>query len=304
MSSLAPNHLISASSKEKNRYETSFHRVYAHSETAIRLLHVIQGSLELSEVITDLHAALSDISPVKNLTFCYQETVIAIGVPGAQSESYDLVYNQDSIGTITFQVNDLNDTHRTLITDILLLSLRPIANAIGYQDAMARMHLDHLTGCYNRVAFDDDFYTEFELARRHNTNLALMVFDIDNFKLINDSYGHAVGDKVLQVVAQNLRQNLRSCDRVYRYGGEEFCLLLKNTPEQSVAAFAQRLCRFIARKPYIESELTLQVTVSGGVSFKQDSDNPQDMFERADNKLYLAKNSGKNQIALSSVSAG
>ena len=159
--------------------------------------------------------------------------------------------------------------------------------------------LDGLTGVYNRKTFDR--YIE-ELINRNASvpaPFAVLLIDVDNFKNINDTYGHTVGDRVLASIAGNCRQQVRSDDFVGRYGGEEFVVLLPHASLRNALKKAKQLCKEFAATRYAldgstDGE-TLSLTVSIGVSEFKKGDTPVTVVERADKALYTAKRTGKNR---------
>jgi diguanylate cyclase (GGDEF)-like protein len=157
---------------------------------------------------------------------------------------------------------------------------------------------DVLTGLYNRRYFFEHAVIEFNRAKRHKINLAVISIDIDYFKEINDKYGHPIGDKVLIELSNNILPGLRQEDILARIGGEEFSIILPNTSLVQAKVVAQRICH--ADNDYLVNELNinnikLQVSV-GVVSMKETDKYFDDLFIRADNALYKAKNSGRNQV--------
>jgi two-component system cell cycle response regulator len=147
---------------------------------------------------------------------------------------------------------------------------------------------DYLTRRFNRRHFMELFLVEFERAKRHRQPLSLVLVDVDHFKKINDSRGHAQGDKVLVEIAELLRANVRREDVLARYGGEEFTILLPHVDEKGAVAAAEKICRVIAGARY-EGMDDLKVTVSlGVVSF--------DGSEPGSATLYRAKEAGRNRV--------
>jgi diguanylate cyclase (GGDEF)-like protein/PAS domain S-box-containing protein len=159
---------------------------------------------------------------------------------------------------------------------------------------------DHLTGVCNRRAFMEDIEREFARVRRHPAlNSCVLIADIDHFKRVNDSYGHAVGDAVLCHVTDIMRAEVRRQDTLGRFGGEEFAVLLPETTEAAAMALADRLRERVARSPLARPELVIENTVSVGVSLLLASDlNPDAALSRADQALYRAKQQGRNRIAM------
>ncbi len=158
---------------------------------------------------------------------------------------------------------------------------------------------DSLTELSNRRALEWELPRQIQAARQRGTALSLIVLDVDYFKQVNDSYGHLVGDRVLQLLAARLRDRLRLQDTAFRYGGEEFVVLLKQTDADQALAIAQRLRRLIGEQPFsINRQSTLKVTISLGVaSLKTDDDRKGlSLLDRADRNLLRAKANGRNQV--------
>ncbi len=117
----------------------------------------------------------------------------------------------------------------------------PLRNALLYKQAVEKAYNDPLTGLNNRAAFDKSIEQEVDLATRHGHSLSLMMLDLDRFKQINDNYGHIVGDAVLKSFADCIMECMRSSDIVFRYGGEEFVILLRNTELAGAILLAERM---------------------------------------------------------------
>ena len=155
---------------------------------------------------------------------------------------------------------------------------------------------DPLTGAMNRLAMEEDLSNEFARNKRYNRGFSIVMADIDHFKSINDTHGHAVGDDVLKVFVQRLQKTLRDIDSVYRYGGEEFLVLLPETNAAAALLVAERLRKSIdsdAFKQRDDPSNTFRVTSSFGVSFSCTIDSSyMDIIKRADKALYKAKMGG------------
>ncbi|MGK7889432.1 MAG: GGDEF domain-containing protein [Leptolyngbyaceae cyanobacterium] len=163
---------------------------------------------------------------------------------------------------------------------------------------------DPLTELNNRRAFDWELPRQVKIARAQTIPISLLMLDIDFFKRINDEHGHLVGDQVLRMVANRLRHNLRFYDTPFRYGGEEFSIMLSNTDLPEATIIGQRICRLMAEQPFvIDPSLQLMVTLSiGGASLRpDDSDDGLSLLQRADQNLLAAKNNGRNQMISSNT---
>jgi len=152
---------------------------------------------------------------------------------------------------------------------------------------------DPLTGCLNRRALFEQLKIEWEDAKRYRHALACVMVDIDHFKRFNDRFGHGVGDQVLKKVAKILEEEVRKSDSVYRYGGEEFFILLPHTNVEQAKQAAEKLRCKVESTP----ATGISVTVSLGVSsIELDAETPEALIDLADKALYVAKNAGRNQV--------
>lgn len=156
---------------------------------------------------------------------------------------------------------------------------------------------DQLTGLFNRREFDRILSEEEERVRRFGHPLALVMIDVDHFKSVNDNYGHPVGDTVLREVARRLEGILRSVDRVARFGGEEFALILMQTERVAAMDVARRVCEIVEKDPVsIGDGVTLKITVSAGVAISPaDGKSSAALIGAADKALYAAKTRGRNR---------
>lgn len=157
---------------------------------------------------------------------------------------------------------------------------------------------DELTSLSNRRHFMELLEAEFARARRYKGSMSLVLLDVDHFKRVNDSYGHLVGDQVLVGVAACMTSLLRRCDYAARYGGEEFALLLPETREAGALVVAERCRETVEEAEFEAPEVSVRVTVSLGLASYPGPgiETAQDLLRRADQGLYGAKNSGRNQV--------
>lgn len=154
---------------------------------------------------------------------------------------------------------------------------------------------DKLTGLYNRLKLDELLSAQVEEYRRYKNPFSIILVDIDDFKKINDSFGHDIGDKVLQNISKILKNNIRSCDLIGRWGGEEFIIICKNTSGENCYILAENLRKVISNTTF---EVVGAKTLSLGVSEFTKSDTISSIFKRVDTALYEAKNTGKNKSIL------
>ncbi len=166
-----------------------------------------------------------------------------------------------------------------------------------FQETQRLALTDGLTGLYNVRYFYDMLNKEIARAKRYNTSFSLILFDIDDFKVINDSYGHQAGDEVLRSIASILKSVSRQTDITARYGGEEFILMLPNTPKYEAFNLATRLREKVEAHSYLEKE-AVKITMSGGIAtFPEDAEDSKSLLYAADMAMYEAKAMGKKQIS-------
>ncbi len=157
---------------------------------------------------------------------------------------------------------------------------------------------DGLTGLYNHRYFQDTMDRELGRVMRYKNPLSLIMIDIDHFKMINDEYGHPVGDIVLKAVSRSIQSTLRDCDIAVRYGGEEFAVILPETELQGALIVAERLRKVVAETPIETNAHSIQVTISLGVTCCMAATEKKakaDMIAQADHALYNSKRNGRNQ---------
>lgn len=166
------------------------------------------------------------------------------------------------------------------------------------QQVIELVHVDPLTGTLNRRGLDDAFGREAARCDRHRAPLCLAVLDVDNFKKINDTHGHQVGDAVLAHLARTINTTLRPNDVIARFGGEEFAVLLPDTDEEAAFFAISRLLDALSRQPFSTGGASIPVTFSAGVARRQTAESQASLMARADTALYRAKHAGKNQVLI------
>ena len=156
---------------------------------------------------------------------------------------------------------------------------------------------DSLTGLYNHAHISRRVEEELASARRYHESVTILMFDLDHFKTVNDTYGHPAGDKVLLGVADMLRRNIRESDIAGRYGGEEFTVILPQTRKPGGAVIAERLRKTISEAQFPLPQGNVGVTVSVGLSnYPEDAMDAAEVIDRADQALYQAKAAGRNRV--------
>jgi len=161
---------------------------------------------------------------------------------------------------------------------------------------------DALTGLHNRRAFYQISETESQKLSRYDKDFSVIMLDIDNFKKINDTYGHHTGDKLLELVANSIKENIRECDYIFRLGGDEFVIFLPETHGEYAYQLAQRIRTNISKLDLNHDNNKTPISCSIGISsYRKDDQDLDAVVRRADAALYEVKNSGKNGVRLHNV---
>lgn len=211
-----------------------------------------------------------------------------------------LLVREDALGTIVLGAQR-KDAFGSAVRPTLQVLANQVAVALSNAAAVKRLEematTDGLTGCLNKRAFLDELEKKLRSAQRFGKTLSLIVTDIDHFKSVNDTYGHATGDLVIKELGRILRRCKRDTDVVARFGGEEFCILLEETETDGAILFAERV-REELQKTVFQTELgKLSVKASLGVAtFPHHAKTGGELFEASDKALYAAKHGGRNQV--------
>jgi len=203
--------------------------------------------------------------------------------------------------------DDLNLDQLQPITRLLLahiqVGLRKVKkyrDLIQKNDVLSMIaYIDALTELNNRRALESNLVRQIRTSRNYKIPLSILMLDVDYFKVVNDTYGHLIGDRILKLLSSRLRYNLRSHDIPFRYGGEEFVILLHNTNCQDALVVARRLQHIVSEQPFvIDNNLAIPITISIGTSCLRASDDPEgvQMLARADEYLLQAKAAGRDCI--------
>lgn len=163
-------------------------------------------------------------------------------------------------------------------------------------EASTKIKEDQLTGALNRRGLDEQFIRETSRAERNGQPLALALIDIDNFKQLNDRYGHRTGDNALRYVVDLVSERVRPSDAVARFGGEEFVVLMPDTSQEQALELIERLQRDLTKTFFLANEDRLVITFSAGIAVWSAGESELDLIERADHAMYRAKLAGKNRV--------
>jgi diguanylate cyclase len=166
------------------------------------------------------------------------------------------------------------------------------------QEEQRAAMIDALTGVPNRAAYDDRMAHEFQRWQRHGGTITIAAWDVDNFKAINDEFGHMAGDKVLRILGQHLARSVRGTDFIARYGGEEFVMIMVGIDAEQALKACNKIRTGIQAIAFHFRDRPVTVTASCGITTFRMGDLPEMAFERADGALYEAKNSGRNRCVV------
>ncbi len=182
----------------------------------------------------------------------------------------------------------------------IYIIVQDVTELVAYEKKLIDMNMkDGLTGVFNRRHIDKCLKDEFSRHKRYSRPMSFVLFDIDFFKKINDTYGHQCGDFVLQALSSRIKAIIRNVDAIGRYGGEEFCCVLPETDMDAALLLAERFRLIIAGEKFKFEDLSIDVSISLGVSeIRDEIDSPETLLKKADEALYKAKETGRNKVVM------
>lgn len=204
----------------------------------------------------------------------------------------------DSIEKFVTFIEELTSLNRNMSKELDKAQSKINALTEELQEARSELTIDLLTKVGNRQSFNEDIEPAIEAGADKKLSLVLMMVDVDNFKFLNDEYGYVAGDKVLYFIAQTIKGMIRTADNVYRYGGEEFAVVLNRCDVTQAEAMADKIRAKIDQSHLIYAGKNVNVTISVGVTIHQQGDTLETLVGRADKALYCAKKSNKNCTVL------
>jgi diguanylate cyclase len=222
------------------------------------------------------------------------------------------IRNADKISELNEILDDVLRETRIVQTEALKARDNMVMARQEVQDAEARIHAletklqhmselvreDQLTGSLNRRGLDDVFEREMARADRRGTPLCIAVLDLDDFKRLNDTYGHIAGDGALKHLVKIVKETIRSMDVVARFGGEEFLILLPETSIEAASQTMTRLQRELTRHFFMHDNEKVLITFSAGVALRRPGEDQTELVKRADKAMYQAKQTGKNRVVI------
>jgi diguanylate cyclase (GGDEF)-like protein len=253
------------------------------------LLEQLQTTLDLSKLLDII--AMEAARYINFCGLCFKSQVVSKTLRGSRKakheRQFELKINDEFIGTLCYGIdNPISIIHYKDLQRIHEIILYPLKNALQYHQAIQLAMQDGLTGLGNRRYFDEQLKRAIHNAKRHHAQVGLVLGDLNKLKAINDSYGHHIGDKVLKQFASILRSCIRDSDSTFRFGGDEFAIIVENASEYALNIIQNRIDNALKNNVFLAKH---QVTCSLGTTFMNRADNEQSLFERADQALYRQK---------------
>lgn len=265
----------------------------------LHLTKLLQTTLEPEELIGRFAAESAGAIPFDGASYHHGERSLSVeyGTAAQHRCIYALAVLDQELGTLTFnRAKPFSEEDIERLEFLTSHLLYPLRNALLYHAALAAASKDPLTKAHNRAALDESLERELVLAHRHGSPLSLIMLDLDRFKCVNDQYGHLVGDRALQAFVSTVNACIRNSDTLFRYGGEEFTLVLRHTDLDGAATLAERIRSSVESLRMDISGLSLALTVSLGVTELAANDDAAGLLERADCALYRSKAEGRNRV--------
>jgi len=262
------------------------------------------GSLHGLPVITGVHFQTNDWRESHQNMFRFNSSESDVykyqSVMGAP-----VIIEGESRGSIVLEKNDNRSFTNQELIDLTLIG-KVLGSALHWKFEYEKIHNnathDGLSGLLNHQTFKERFNDEIQRAARFQQKMAVMMFDLDKFKKVNDTLGHQYGDYVIQTVAKIMLDNVRAVDVVARYGGEEFAIILINTTAVMSNIVAQRIVDSIAEYPFSLNGADTRLSISGGMSeYPTHADNMRQLIEIADQEMYATKENGGNGITIHKI---
>ena len=270
-------------------------------KASLRLTQRLQRTLDVQALLQFFCQEIAHLVPCDSTSYqnIEQNLGYSYGTKGHHICQYKLELEGQYLGDLICTRDAPFGEQDLLVIESLTAALiYPLRNALMYQQAINMALQDPLTGIGNRKSLEKAITREQKLIERYDTPFSMLMIDIDFFKKINDKYGHHMGDVALQSVSQTIADVIRQSDEIFRYGGEEFVVLLNNSDIGSAAMMAERIRLAIENIETQFESNNIKMTVSIGVANFKQKECMDHLFERADKALYSAKDSGRNQVCV------
>lgn len=267
----------------------NFTQLMIDNKQVIVIMNQLQTTLDIDEILAILATEAAKYIDFSGLYFKNKQISKTMrgSRRGKNESTFDLKINDQFIGTLSYGINTpINLTNYRVLEQLHQCFLHPLKNAITYYSAMQLAMQDALTGLGNRRYFDEQLKRAMHNANRHHSLVGLVLGDLNKFKSINDNFGHNTGDLVLKEFASILRHCIRESDSLFRFGGDEFAIIVENANENALTLIEQRVNLALANNALLSK---YQLGCSLGSTFMSNSDNEESFFKRADEILYRNK---------------
>jgi len=262
------------------------------------LLEQLQTTLDLDKLL-DIFA-MEAARYIKFSGLYFKNKMVSRTLRGSRKakheRQFELKLNDEFVGTISYSIDKpISMRHYKDLQRIHQIMLYPLKNALQYHQAMQLAMQDGLTGLGNRRYFDEQLKRAMHNANRHHAQVGLVLGDLNKFKAINDTYGHSAGDQVLIQFANILRTCIRDSDSIFRFGGDEFAIIVENASEYALDIIQNRIDNSLKTNHLLAK---YQVDCSLGTTFMNRADNERTLFERADQALYRQKMNMSKRLSI------
>lgn len=265
----------------------------------LRISNRLQTTLDPAEVILFFGEELLEFVDHDCVSFLSADALISVdqGIKSRAKLRYNLALRGKKLGVLTVSRNKkFSESEIETVEELVSLVLYPLGNALKYREAIQSAFRDPLTGLNNRAMLQETLDRESQLAERHHEDFSMIMIDVDNFKTVNDEYGHQAGDAVLCQIADIMRHFGRSTDQLFRFAGDEFVITLTKTSRTGAVQLANRIRAAVERKAFAYKGKKLPASISMGVASLKAGETTDELFARADGALYIAKNKGRNCV--------
>ncbi len=268
-------------------------------QNVLKLSNMLQSTLDIEGLFEILGIELAGHVP--HMSLVYENPVDNIfyksGEISTHSCEYNVVLINQPLGVVKLtRATPFSDAEMEYLETILSALIYPLRNSLLYHRAIHAAYTDPVTGVGNRASMDACLDREIDLCKRHETPMTLLMMDLDFFKKTNDTYGHIAGDAVLREIVKCTEECVRKSDMMFRYGGEEFVVMLHNSTLKGASALAERIRHAIEHRELNFNGMVISMTTSIGLAVLEKQDDMHALLDRADKALYRAKETGRNKV--------
>ncbi|MPS32118.1 MULTISPECIES: GGDEF domain-containing protein [Salinivibrio] len=259
------------------------------ADQRLLLLQKLQGHLDIKVLFEVYARELEKQIDIGRIIWEHDDisNIIRRGAQHTFRQTFSIKFNKQPLGVLQYSTPyKLDPDEISLLHTYHKLLAGPLNNAVEYTRVKNMALLDGLTGLHNRTSFEQDLQHAVAVCERENIGLVMVMFDMDNFKQVNDTYGHLDGDKVLRRFSLLVKEAVRGSDRCYRLGGDEFAVILQPASKSSVKHVTSRVKSLVSQDHLLSSH---QISASVGFSVYRQGDNNLSLYERADQSMYRQK---------------